>query len=456
MNHPTTILLVDDDAVFLRTAGRALERRGYSAVYAANGEEALGNESLAECDAAVIDLNMPGMSGLALLERLRESAPDLPVIVLTGYGSIDTAIDAIKLGAFHYLTKPCDISHLEIYLKKAVEQSGVQRENRRLRRAIQCAEASHGIVGQSAPIRRLLDLINRIKDADAPVLITGESGAGKELVARALHFQSKRREHPFVAINCATLKPELLENELFGHVSGAFTGATAYKEGLLSVADRGALFIDEIADMDPNVQASLLRVIETGEFRPLGATKVQTTSARILAAANRPLDEWVAAGRFREDLYYRLNVLVVHSPPLRERKEDIPLLVESFLQRSPGAAKGIRFSPEALQLLQRYPWPGNVRELFNICERCVLLTNAPIISADAVASILSMPSFSSAAPAIKTDQVCSPSTLDEAEKAHIQRTLEFAQGNVSNAAEILAIDRRTLQRKMARYGLRGE
>jgi len=264
------------------------------------------------------------MDGLELLQRLRGIDGALPVIVLTGHGSIATAIEAIQRGAFHYLTKPCDIPELEIYLHKAIDQRNVRRENEQLRGLIQRARDTHGIVGGSPAIRNLLNLIERMKDADAPVLVTGESGTGKELVAQALHYQGKRREHPFIAINCATLKPELLENELFGHVSGAFTGAVNRKEGLLAAAGPGTLFIDEIADMDPNVQASLLRVIETGEYRPLGSTKLYKTTVRIVAAANRDLAREVAAQRFRQDLYYRLSVLVIPTPPLRDNPETSP------------------------------------------------------------------------------------------------------------------------------------
>ncbi len=454
--HEGTVLLVDDDAVFRRTAGRALERRGYSVMYAEDGEHALKHESLAQCDTAVVDLNMPGMDGLELLEHLQAKRDDLPVIVLTGYGSINTAIDAIKLGAFHYLTKPCEISHLEIYLKKALEQRAIELENKHLRDAIQRSEASHGIVGESPAIKHVLAMIERMKDSDAPVLVTGESGTGKELVARALHFQGRRQAAPFIAINCATLKPELLENELFGHVAGAFTGATSQKDGLLTVANHGTLFIDEIADMDPNVQASLLRVIETGEFRPLGSTTIQTTNTRIVAAANRDLTERVKSGFFREDLFYRLNVLVIHSPPLRERSEDISLLINHYLNRS-AQGRGMAFSEEALEVLMHYNWPGNIRELFNICERAVLLSNNSIITREEIETLLSMKSPLSNLHSSKEEtnqEPFVPQSLEEAEKKHIKETLAYTNQNVSQTAELLGIDRRTLQRKMARYGLR--
>jgi len=463
-NHTETVLLVDDDAAFRLAVGRALERRGFAVLYAENGEQALHDESLGEWEAAVIDLRMPGMDGLELLTQLRERYADAPVIVLTGHGTISTAIEAIKRGAFHYLTKPCEISELEIYLRKALEERRIHREHERLRNAVQLAESSHGIIGKSPDIQRLLGLIDKVKDADSPVLVTGESGTGKELVARALHFQGIRKEYPFIAVNCATLKPELLENELFGHVAGAFTGATNRKEGLLAIADQGTLFVDEIADMNPNVQASLLRVIETGEFRPLGSTREQTTRVRLIAAVNRDLAAQVQAGLFRGDLFYRMNVIVIPTPPLREHADDIPLLVEGFLARSTARQKSVSFSPEALRALQAYRWPGNVRELFNICERAVLLRNGDLITAEEIAALLHRGSVDEAgfAPDLIGGESSSatPSpplrTLEEVERLHIRDTLVQVDGNVSKAAEVLAIDRRTLQRKMARYGLRGE
>ncbi|MGC9328523.1 MAG: sigma-54-dependent transcriptional regulator, partial [Candidatus Hinthialibacter sp.] len=361
-NNSGSILLFDDDSVFRQTVGRALQRRGFIVAEAENGEEALQTGDPADFDAALIDLRMPGMDGLELLQKLRRRIGDLPVIVLTGHGSISTAIEAIKLGAYHYLTKPCDISELEIYLRKAIQQRRIERENQYLRDAIERARSPIGLVGQSEAIQNTLALIDRLKDSDSPVLITGESGTGKELVANALHHQGKRRGRPFIAVNCATLKPDLLENELFGHVSGAFTGAVKRKDGLLAVADQGTLFIDEIADMDPGVQASLLRVIETGVFRPLGATQERQTDVRIIAAVNRDLALETAQGRFRQDLYYRLNVLVITTPPLREHMEDIPLLVGEYLKRH-AVQKNLTFTRDALTVLQNYSWPGNVREL---------------------------------------------------------------------------------------------
>lgn len=448
-----TVLIVDDDAAFRKALSKSLERKGYNIVTAENGEQALQHPKLLECDAVIADMRMPVMDGITLLRELRETDPDLPVMVLTGHGDIESAIDAIKKGAFHYFTKPCEISELDVYLQKAIENRRVVKENKSLRTAIKVAERDHGIAGDSPAIKQLLQLIDRVKDSDAPALIAGESGTGKELVARALHFQSKRKDMPFIALNCATLKPELLENELFGHVAGAFTGATAKKEGLLSIANNGTLFIDEIADMDLNVQASLLRVIETGEFRPLGSTKEQKTNVRIVAAANRDLTAEVQANKFREDLFYRLSVIVVQTPPLRSHVEDIPLLVNLFLQRS-AAGKHVTFSPEAIGALQEHTWKGNVRELYNICERALLMRSTDVISAPEISLLLSMtPTIQSNQSMASIPAMNGSKALDDVERDHIQQVLHETNHNISKTADVLGIDRRTLQRKMDRYGL---
>lgn len=448
-----TVLIVDDDAAFRKALAKSLERKGYQTATAENGEEALQHPKLFECSAVVADMRMPIMDGITLLHELHEIDPDLPVIVLTGHGNIESAIDAIKKGAFHYFTKPCEISELDIYLQKAIDNRRIIQDNKNLRNAMKMADRDHGIAGDSPVIKQLLQLIDRVKDSDSPALIAGESGTGKELVARALHFQSNRKDMPFIALNCATLKPELLENELFGHVAGAFTGATTKKDGLLSIANQGTLFIDEIADMDLNVQASLLRVIETGEFRPLGSTKELKTNVRIVAAANRDLTAEVQTNNFREDLFYRLSVIVIQTPPLREHVNDIPLLVHLFLQRS-AAGKKVTFSPEAIEVLKQHTWKGNVRELFNICERALLMRNTDVISAPEISLLLSMtPTLQSNLIPSAQSLMNDSKTLDDMERNHIQQVLHETSHNISKTAEVLGIDRRTLQRKMDRYDL---
>lgn len=444
---PVRVLVVDDDDTFRKALSGALRRRGCDVTTAGGGSEALAALGRAAFDAAIFDLRMPDMDGLTLLATTRLRHPGLPVIMLTGHGTIPSAIEAIKQGAFHYHQKPCEIEEIEATLAKAVEQTRVAEEVRRQHEALRRQGPYAGMVGASPAIRGVIALIEKTKDAASPVLIEGESGTGKELVARALHFNSRRREHPFVVVNCASLKPDLLENELFGHVEGAFTGALRAKPGLLEMTSGGSLFVDEIADMNPSVQAALLRVVETGVFRPLGSTREKQVDVRIIAAANRDLRREVDEGRFRRDLLYRLNVVRIRVPPLRERREDIPLLIEHFLGLLPAARdRAIRLTPAAVAELASRSWPGNVRELRHVLERAALLSPGGETDAADFASLFD----SAEAP----ERDGAPVTLDEAEARHIREMLKREGGNVSRVAQVLGIDRRTLQRKMARYGLR--
>jgi DNA-binding NtrC family response regulator len=446
------ILLVDDDAIFRKALSRALARRGHRVETAASPEQALRTTDLSTFDAAILDLKMPGMDGIDLLKEFRTREPDLPVVLLTGHGTIPSAISAIQAGAYQYLLKPCEVDEVEITLRNAVRGRALALENRSLREVAQRASPYQGIVGQSAAILKVIDLIEHTKESSKPALIQGESGTGKELVARALHWGSQRRDRPFVTVNCAGLKPELLENELFGHVEGAFTGASRSKGGLFEIADGGTLFIDEVADMNLTVQASLLRVVETCVFRPLGSTREKKVDVRIITAANRNLHDEVLAQRFRQDLLYRLEVIHIVVPPLRERLEDIPLLVDAFLNSSVDAKrKSITVSHEALKPLMDYSWPGNVRELFHVLERAVLLSGGGPLHGSELLGVL-RPAFAPLAPgSLPLGKVA---TLHESEKVHIARMLKEENGNVSRVSEILGIDRRTLQRKMKRYGLR--
>ena len=444
------VLLVDDDATFRKALSRALDRRDHRVEAAGAGSEALTLADHEDFDAAILDLKMPGMDGIELMHELRSRHADLPVVILTGHGTIPSAIEAIQAGAYDYLQKPCEVAEVEITLKNAVRQRQLMTENRQLREAIRLGTPYEGIVGESQPIRDVVELIEKTKDSWSPVLIQGESGTGKELVARALHSRSSRASRPFVTVNCAGLKPELLENELFGHIEGAFTGALRSKSGLFEVADQGTLFIDEVADMDLTVQASLLRVVESGVFRPLGSTREKEVRVRIVAAANRDLHQAVLDGKFRQDLLYRLEGVHVLVPPLRDRQDDIPLMVQHYLETSRDAKeKGIALSPDALHLLRHYRWPGNVRELFHVLERAILLCEEKNLSARDLDAVL-RPRFRPASPEEPKD----PLTLEDSEKQHIRRMLEREGGNVSRVSEILGIDRRTLQRKMKRYGLR--
>jgi DNA-binding NtrC family response regulator len=432
MDKPA-VLVVDDDESFRQLVADRLARTGHRVVAAAGGAQALS--LLDGVDVALVDLLMPGMDGLALLRRIREARPDVAVVILTGHGTVETAVEAMKAGAADYLQKPCSLAEVELRVAQAVERRRLERENVQLRATLRHERGAAEIVGTSPAMRRVMELIRKVKDSASPVLIQGESGTGKELVARALHFDSVRRDFPFVAVNCATLQENLLESELFGHRAGAFTGAAADKRGLLEIADRGTLFVDEIAETHPNVQAKLLRVLETGEFRPVGDVRERKADVRLVAATNKDLRAEVARGRFREDLFYRLDVVTIHLPPLRERKEDIPLLARHYLLR-----RGRTISDGAVATLLAHDWPGNVRELFNVLERAVLFDPSGRIESVEIPS-------AAASPAPRGG------TLEEIEIAHIRRVLESVQWNVSRAAEILGMSRRSLHRKINQYNL---
>ncbi len=433
------ILILDDDQVFRRTLERALSSRGYQVWSAERPEDAIRLVSQVEFHCALIDMRMPGMNGLEVIRELKEIRPSIKNIILTGYASIEDAVKTIKLGGYHYMTKPCNMEEIDRVLGEALKNGAIRTDPSHIN--------YHGIVGISSGIKKVIRLIELIKDMDLPVLICGESGTGKELVARAIHKASQRKDKPFIAINCASLKPELLENELFGHTKGAFTGAVDNKEGLVSMAKDGTLFIDEIGDMNLVVQASLLRFIETGTFRPLGSAKEHRVDTRIVAAINKDIEEEVRKKHFREDLYYRLNVYRINIPPLRERREDIEVLARYFVARfSELRGIPIGLSDGAVKRLLSYSWPGNVRELFHLLERvCVLNRDATTITRAHIEEALG--ATITAAPS-------SVSPLKESEKRHILSMLKLHRWNITQTARALGIDRRTLQRKIKQYGLR--
>ena len=484
MSFMSSVIVLDDDSVFRKNLTKALTKRGFLAVPASSAKEAVSLAGERTFDAAIIDMRMPETGGLEALGALKEITPSITGVILTGHGSIPDAVRAMKLGCHHYLTKPCELDKLEEVLNAAIPaaaeaEGAVPKGPAEIPPGTVTSEAEpyHGIVGSSPPIRRATSHIRKIKDSDLPVLITGESGTGKELVSRAIHFDGTRRDRPFIAINCASLKPELLENELFGHVKGAFTGATSSKQGLAGAAAGGTLFIDEVADMDLAVQASLLRFIETGVFRAVGSTIETRVNVRVIAALNRDIEEEVRSKRFRLDLYYRLNVCRIDLPPLRERPEDIPLLVSYYLKARtmaraltpgvppsvlPGVTPGV--SPGVITELSRHSWPGNVRELYNVLGRAMLLagniedneeTDTPAkIDAASIRALLKEERASSIRAGVGPVDAVSTISLDDAERRHILETLSSSGWNVSQAARTLGIDRRTLQRKMQRYNLK--
>ncbi len=439
--EPIDLLLVDDEPDFLEPACRFFQRQGYRVSAAANAEQAIAVQASQHFHIAVIDQNMPGMNGLELLKRLHEGDEELRIIMLTGGGSIASAVEAMKRGAVDYLSKPFGLADLDMLIRRAAKSVTLERENRHLKIQLAQTQVSKPLVGKSAGICEVKRLVERIAPSDKPVLILGESGTGKELVARAIHEQSTLANRPLVVINCAALPESLLESELFGHEKGAFTGATDAKPGLFEIADGGTLFIDEFGELAGGLQAKLLRVLEDGTMRRIGSVKERRVKVRLIAATNRDLGKEVAAGRFREDLYYRVNVLSITIPPLRERVSDIPLLVEHFL------GKEWQLGPGVNELFQSSSWPGNVRQLINALER------AKILADDSVITLGNLPQeLRNSAKTECGESAFSPVAigdsipLESLSQMHITEVLRRNHGNKAKAARELGIARRSLYR----------
>jgi DNA-binding NtrC family response regulator len=444
------ILAVDDDAVACHLLREILEREGYRVSTATSGQEAIRLAQDVPFDLAILDIRMPEVSGIEVLKALKRTNAQLPVLMTTAYSSMDTTIEAIRQGAYDYLSKPCKMEELTITVKRALEQYRLWQENQYFRQELRGKYKFENIVGTTPAMLDVYKTVARLVDSTATVLIQGESGTGKELIARAIHFNGARAERPFVAVECASLAESLLESELFGHVRGAFTGAVETKKGLFEIADGGTIFLDEIAEISPALQAKLLRVLQEHEIRRVGGTEPILLDVRVIAATNKDLEGMVKAGRFREDVFYRLNVVSVHLPPLRERQEDIPLLAAHLLRKySELNGKFItHVTPAAMVLLCQYEWPGNVREIEHVIERAVTLTmNNSLLVEDLPPKLQKQPVSARAgdAPALLT--------LDEVEKQHIQAVLRATQGNKKHAAQILGINRRSLYRMAKRYGL---
>jgi DNA-binding NtrC family response regulator len=451
------ILIVDDEEVLRDVLDAVLRREGFEIVPAASGEEALsvldGDENI---DLVILDIMLPGISGIDTLRAIRISNPNLPVIVITAFSSIDGAIEAMKHGAFHYIPKPFKNEEVVLTVNKALEQRRLTRENERLKEELSEKYAFANIIGKSEIMKKVYDLIRLAAPSRSNILIAGESGTGKELVAKAIHHGSPRARNAFVTVNSGSLPPELLESSLFGHMKGAFTGAIATKRGLFEVADGGSIFLDEIGNINLETQAKLLRVIQEKEFMRLGSVETIKVDVRIIAASNADLHKLMAENRFREDLYYRLNVITIALPPLRRRREDILLLVSHFLEKyaEENKRKVREVTPDAMRILMDYAWPGNVRELENTIERAVVLCTADRIGPDLLPDYLRYPVQTDLpAMVVPVDGLSLKDAVSRYERTMILQSLEMANGVQKRAAELLQLKPSTLNEMMKRLGI---
>jgi DNA-binding NtrC family response regulator len=446
------ILAVDDDATSLELLHTILEAHGYQVITATSGKEGLAIVQALPVDLVITDLRMPGMDGLGFLKAVHTNFPSLSVIITTAHASIDSAVEAIKKGAYAYLTKPITSERVLHLVGRAIDEQQLRQENLYLRRQLEERNRFDNILGKSPHMQEIFRLIEDLEGSEATVLIQGNTGTGKELVAKALHFHSLRKQRPFLAVNCGGLTETLLESELFGHIKGSFTGATATKRGLFKEADGGTLFLDEISETSPSMQVRLLRAIQEGEIKPVGGEQPITVDVRIIAATNQDLAQAMAGGRFRPDLYYRLNVIGIHLPDLKERREDIPPLAQHFLDLYRERLKKkevLEISPEALAVFMDYEWPGNVRELENCIERAVVLARGEAIRPEHLPGTLrQLTPERSLTFAVGT-------SLEVLERHALLATLREVKGNKAAAARLLGISQRTLYRKVKTYGLDG-
>jgi DNA-binding NtrC family response regulator len=442
--------LVDDDDAFRVVMAGELGHKGFEVTTADSGREAIKKLDSGHLDVILLDLQLPDISGLEVLKAAVDRSPGSEVIMLTGHGSMDTAIESIRMGAFDYISKPCPLDELEVRIQRALEHQALNRRTSVLERGLTPRDPGDWLVGRSREFLKLLELTERVAPSDSTVLITGETGAGKEMVAKLLHSRSPRAKRPFVVVECAALQEELLQSELFGHERGAFTGADRRKAGLFEVADRGTIFLDEIGEISPATQVKLLRVLDTGSFRHVGGTTEIRVDVRVVAATNRDLEKRVGQGLFREDLYYRLSTIILRLPPLREREGDVDLLAQHFiglLNDRFGLQK--RMGPEAMALLRRHDWPGNVRELLHAVERALIVCEEDEINPENLPRALH-----SATGTIGALHGGGPlPSLAELERDHVERVLDSVAGHRGKAARILGISERNLYRKLKAYGI---
>jgi DNA-binding NtrC family response regulator len=450
---PSSILLIDDDAAFRNVLGGELRRLGFAVAMAGTGEEGVRLATEAPPDVVLLDLQLPDTTGLVVLETIRERCADSQVLMLTGHGSIDTAIESMRKGAFDYVVKPCPLDELEVRIGRALERQSLQRRAGLLERGLTPADPTGAFIGTSRPFRDVVQLIDRVAPTASTVLLTGETGTGKEMAAKLIHARSPRRLRPFVVVECAALQESLLQSELFGHERGAFTGAERVKPGLFEVAHGGTIFLDEIGEVSPTTQVKLLRVLDASTFRRVGATSEIRVDVRVLAATNRDLPAMVRQGSFREDLYYRLSTISIALPPLREREGDVEVLAAHFVARLNerfGSRK--RLGADAAGLLRRHAWPGNVRELLHVIEAAMIVSDEAEIQARDLPAALR--EAEARRPAARTEEHPQTGTLEELERAQIEAALAATAGHRARAAQMLGISERNLYRKLKEFGLR--
>ncbi|MDH4223094.1 MAG: sigma-54 dependent transcriptional regulator [candidate division Zixibacteria bacterium] len=447
------ILVVDDDNLMKDFLKETLTRSEYLVDLASSGDEALDKLKLKEYDVIVSDIRMPKLGGMELLKAARENSPDIKVVMMTAYGTVENAVEAMKLGAFDYIMKPFSADEIELVVKKAFEYKKLIIENRMLKSEVAGKYRFQNIVGKSPQMQKVFEMVDMIADSRSSVFLAGESGTGKELIAKAIHYNSSRKDGPFIKINCAALPEGLVESELFGHEKGAFTGALRQTRGRFEMADGGTLLLDEISEMPPGLQAKLLRVLQEREFERVGSGQSIQVDVRIISTSNRNVEEEIKKGNFREDLFFRLNVIPIHLPPVRERKEDIALLVQHFLQKyNQENNRNVQgFSEKVNKLFMEYHWPGNVREIENYLERAVVTTKNKILTPDDFPKELFFRKADYDDSGLKVG--C---TIAEMEKALILKTLDAHAGNKTKAAEILGVSSRTLRNKLQEYGLKEE
>lgn len=455
------VLVVDDEIIVCQSCQRILEKSGYEVTTVLNGKEALEKIKEEIFDIAIVDLKMPGIDGMKVLQRIREEHPEIMVIMITGYSTVETAVKAMKLGAFDYVSKPFTPDELDMIVRNALERKKLLWENRYLRGQLQEKYRFNNIIGKSKRMQEVYRIMEKVAPTDSTVIIYGESGTGKELVARAIHYNSPRKDKPFISVDCGALSESLLESELFGHIRGSFTDAVVTKPGLFEVANGGTFFLDEVSNISLSIQAKLLRVLQEREFRPVGGTSWKKVDLRLIAATNKDLKKMIQEGAFREDLFYRLNIVPIFLPPLRERREDIPLLVSHFLEkfnRERGRnIKGV--SPEAMQLLVNYPWPGNVRELENVIERVVVMTEEntigveylPVAIREEAGEETTVPRNSQELKKLKKE--LRKKAVAKIEKKFVLEALRRNKGNITRAAKDVGMHRQNFQALMRKYNI---